>query len=113
MLCKSLYKVFTILCCVVLPLLSCEKDKPTEQKTESFITWENTIGGADDDIGFSVIQDTDGGYIIAGATTSFGAGMTDVYIIKIDSVGDTLWTRTYGGELRDNANSVCVTSDNG
>ena len=45
--------------------------------------------------------------------TSFGAGMTDVYLVKTNSFGDTLWTRTYGGSSIDHANSVQQTSDGG
>ncbi|MCH7760462.1 hypothetical protein IIA15_03545 [candidate division TA06 bacterium] len=62
------------------------------------ITFERIYGGAADDEGRSVQQTVpDGGYIITGWTESFGAGSRDVYLVKTDSLGDTLWTRTYGG----------------
>ena len=59
--------------------------------------WERTYGGSYDDYGWSVAQTSDGGYIIAGETYSFGAGGYDVYLGKTYAYGDTIWTRTYGG----------------
>ena len=77
------------------------------------ITFQRTYGGADDDIGYSVQQTDDGGYILAGATRSFGAGNADAYLIKVDALGDTLWTRTLGGENDDYGGSVRQTADGG
>jgi len=70
-------------------------------KTDSWgdTIWTRSYGGRDWDFGRSVQQTSDGGYIIAGYTDSFGAGSRDVYLLKTDSSGDTLWTRTYGGGL--------------
>jgi regulation of enolase protein 1 (concanavalin A-like superfamily) len=80
--------------------------------------WTKTYGGvgtdgSDIDVGRSVQQTSDGGYIIAGLTYSSGAGSGDVYLIKTDSRGDTLWTRTFGGGAYDEAHSVQHTSDGG
>jgi hypothetical protein len=75
--------------------------------------WTKTYGGIDTDVGWSVQQTSEGGYIIAGSTRSFGAGRTDVWLIKTDSSGDTLWTRTFGGSDRDRAQSVQQTADGG
>ncbi len=75
--------------------------------------WEQNYGGIGIDEGQSVEHCSDGGYIVVGVTTSFGAGNADVYIIKADSMGDTIWTRTYGGSDYDNAYSIVRASDSG
>jgi hypothetical protein len=75
--------------------------------------WTRTYGGSSTDMGWSVQQTTDGGYIVAGMTTSFGAGSYDVYVVKTDANGDTLWTRTYGGSGSDVSYSVQQTTDGG
>jgi len=82
-------------------------------KTDSLgdTLWTRTYGGSGDDKGYSVAQTTDGGYIISGGTSSFGAGGEDIYLIKTDSLGDTLWTRTYGGSGGDRGFSVKQTTD--
>ena len=77
------------------------------------IMFERTYGGWDKDEGYCVQQTSDGGYILVGFTQSFGAGRKDVYIVKTDSLGNTLWTRVYGGELWDEGRHVEQTEDGG
>jgi len=75
--------------------------------------WTRTYGGSDYDRGYSLQQTTDGGYIIAGTTESFGAGYQDIYLVKTDADGDTLWTRVYGKSQEDYAYSVQQATDGG
>jgi hypothetical protein len=81
--------------------------------TDGDSVWARTYGGASFDAGYSVQPTSDGGFIIAGLTESFGAGESDVYLIKIDADGDSIWTRTYGGAGGDVAYSMDVASDGG
>jgi hypothetical protein len=76
--------------------------------------WTKTYGGIYEDGGNSVQQTSDGGYIVAGFTRSFGTSGQNVYLIKTNSLGDTLWTKIYGGsDCWDRGNSVQQTSDGG
>jgi hypothetical protein len=77
------------------------------------LMWRRTWGGTGDDVGNCAQQTADGGYVIAANTMSFGAGSQDVWLIKTDSMGDTLWTRTFGGEFFEYAGSVQQTADGG
>jgi len=76
-------------------------------------TWSKTFGGSYWDSGFSVQQTTDGGYIITGATWSYGAGEYDVYLIKTDANGEHIWSMTFGGSDWDESWSVQQTTDGG
>ncbi len=75
--------------------------------------WERTFGGTDSDGAWSMQHAIDGGYVIVGYTFSYGAGNGDVYMVKIDSDGNPMWTRTYGGSDGEKAYSVQQTVDGG
>ncbi|MBI4645976.1 MAG: PKD domain-containing protein [Bacteroidia bacterium] len=74
-----------------------------------------TYGGSGsmDEEGNSVVQTTDGGFLIAGYTKSFGAGNSDFYLIKTAASGNVQWSKTYGGTDADVAYSVKQTPDGG
>jgi len=77
------------------------------------LQWTKTIGGKNPDIGYSLIQTSDGGYAITGSTTSFGAGKGDVYVVKLDANGNLQWTKTIGGPSDEEGSSIIQTSDGG
>lgn len=79
--------------------------------------WLKTFGGAGGDSeAKSVVQTSDGGYVLAGATNAYGLGGYDAWLIKTDSSGNLIWTRTYGGTgelLYSNENLPTVFGSNG
>ncbi len=81
------------------------------------LIWKKIYGGAGDDWGDYVEQTKDGGYIIAGYTSSYGAGSTDLVLLKVDSLGTMQWNKTYGGTAGEGNSSWGIsgqiTSDGG
>jgi len=73
--------------------------------------WDRTFGGPKDDVGMSVIQTKDGGYIVTGKTASYGSGKDDVWLIKTDSAGFKLWNETFGGLKDDEGMQVLEVKD--
>jgi hypothetical protein len=74
--------------------------------------WIQTFGGADMDAAYWVEQSTDGGYVITGETSSYGAG-GDVYLVKTDASGNEEWHTTFGGTEWDGAYYIQQTTDGG
>jgi hypothetical protein len=72
-----------------------------------------TYGGTKTDVANAVVQTSEGGYALAGYTSSLGAGIQDMWLVKTDSAGNHLWNRTYGGANYDGAYSIVQTNDGG
>ncbi|HLG34860.1 MAG TPA: T9SS type A sorting domain-containing protein [Bacteroidia bacterium] len=89
------------------------------------IEWQKCLGGTSYDVAYSIQTTDDGGYIVAGVTTSndgdvsgwhsgydsMGNPLHDCWILKLDSIGNILWQKCLGGTNADGANSVQQTTD--
>jgi uncharacterized delta-60 repeat protein len=75
--------------------------------------WQKVYGGDNFDCACSVVQASDGGYIVAGYTASFGAGGYDFWVLKLDTTGSATWQKTYGTGDDEYALPVAQTSDGG
>ena len=80
-------------------------------KPDGDTLWKKRYGGTSRDEATAIISTSDGNFLVAGITISFGAGGGDAYLLKIKPDGDTLWTKTYGGASWDQASAITPTSD--
>ena len=87
--------------------------------SDGAISWEKTYAefildvGFSEQKGFSLRHTSDEGYILAGSTTSYGAGGTDVLVLKLDGNGNITWQKTYGETEDDYAFLVLEATDGG
>ncbi|MFH2042702.1 MAG: HYR domain-containing protein, partial [Acidobacteriota bacterium] len=75
--------------------------------------WTHTYGGDDNELVSSIQQTSEGGYIVAGCTDTYGAGLDDALILKLNSLGDIVWQRTFGGGSYDKIHSIQQTNEGG
>lgn len=75
--------------------------------------WDRAYGGPAADRARSIVETRDGGFVVAGATESKGAGEFDVWVLKLDARGELLWDRHFGGPGADWASAVVETRDGG
>jgi predicted secreted protein len=82
------------------------------------VQWQKTYGGRGvgiDGLNVEYVHDlaktSDGGYIVVGGTTSYGAGDRDIWVLKLDSQGNVQWQRTYGGRLWEWSHHIVQTQD--
>ncbi|MBI2967293.1 MAG: SBBP repeat-containing protein [Bacteroidetes bacterium] len=76
-------------------------------------TFIKNFGGTGDDGASNIAATADGGYLLAGHAVSFGAGQTDVYLVKTDAAGNVQWSKTIGDVLWEWAHDIHQTSDGG
>ena len=87
--------------------------------SEGNLLWSKTYGGSEDDLGYSVIENTDGTLVIAGYSKSSDGevpsnlGMHDFFIFKTDSQGNLIWAKSHGFMSHDHAHKIINTSDSG
>jgi len=82
--------------------------------SQPFVTqWTRSYGGPSEEMGLKVRRTSDQGYIITGYTKSAGKGESDAWLVKTDTEGDTLWTKTFGGDSWDWGTDVLQTEDGG
>lgn len=81
--------------------------------SEGLVDWQRTYGRTKDDIGYSIKETVDGGFIVAGSTGSFGAGDLDFFVIKMSDHGKVQWQKAFGGTSTDIAYSICQAKDGG
>jgi hypothetical protein len=77
------------------------------------VQWSKTFGGPNVEFCSGGKQLFDGGYILTGNSSSYGAGAADIYLVRTDGNGDTLWTHTYGTSGVDYAYGIAQTTDSG
>jgi len=106
------FSILAILCACLLVLAAISRGH-YPLKSQISVTWMKTFGGVKSDKAYFVQPTFDGGFILTGETKSFGSGGTDVWLIRTNSSGDTLWTRTFGGKGDDWGEAVVQTSDSG
>ncbi len=74
------------------------------------IEWQERFGGSDEDVIRYVKQASDGGYLVAGFTKSFGQN-GDIWLLKLDAGGNILWQKTYGGSKFEEPSTILEVSD--
>jgi len=115
---RKIQIVSAIISLLLFIFYACKKDQIIGPEglifgPDSGLVFAKTFGGANWDVAYSVKQTTDGGYIVAGRTDSYGAGGGNFWLIKTDSSGNLTWSNTFGGGGIDIAYSVKQTTDRG
>lgn len=77
------------------------------------LQWAYTYGGGEIDNLQSCIELGDGGFVAAGYTSSFGAGYSDAWVLRLNDDGSIQWSKTFGGTGVDYAKAIRVLGDGG
>ena len=75
-------------------------------KNDGAVEWQKCYGGDKVDVVGSIQQTPDGGYVVAGTTSSFGNGNNDIWVLKLRNDGTVVWQKTYGGKRDDDAEMI-------
>ncbi len=118
----------SILFLAIFNFISCSSDDTTKNTGEEdnepvfdlSVEWIKTFGGSNEDSALSVVEATDGGYVIAGYTQSTDGDITtktatdsDFWVLKLTQDGDISWSKTYGGTADERAEKIIATKDGG
>ena len=76
------------------------------------LIWKYNFGGEYNDLGRSIVY-SDGGWVLAGQTYSFGKGMGDLFLLKVTDLGELSWFKTMGGLGEDSAFDISIANDGG
>ena len=77
------------------------------------LLWERTFGGPRSEYGWAMAPTSDGGFVLAGQSTSYGEGAEDGYLVKVNAQGEEIWSQTFGGPFEDRLFSVDQSADSG
>ena len=83
--------------------------------------WDKRFGGLSEDVAAAIVQTEDGGYVVAGTTSSGisgdktqpNRGGYDYWAVRMDANGNKLWDKRFGGTRDDLATDICTTKDGG
>ncbi|MEC7927215.1 MAG: hypothetical protein VX767_03165 [Candidatus Neomarinimicrobiota bacterium] len=101
------------ICIIIFFMMGCDDTVDSWDPILDDTTFYKVFGGDREDYGFSVDVTKDGGYILAGFSTTYGNGSWDVWIVKTDSKGNGEWHRTFGTKGKEVAFQVNEMADGG
>lgn len=87
--------------------------------SSGMLEWQKCLGGSNTDIGYSIVQNLDSSFVIAGYTNSnngdvYGLiGGNDIWVVKLSNIGNIIWQKCYGGTMHEYAYSIVQTMDGG
>ena len=97
---------------ISLKEINCDEIEITSYQSDEN-RWMKIIGGSDSDGAWSICKTIDNEYVVVGYTFSFGSGMSDVFLCKIDQNGEVVWSKAIGGSGFEVGYDICETSDHG
>lgn len=96
---------------IILFLYLTFSQAPVQDDKYTKIKWSKAFGGGDQDKGSFVLYSDDGGCIVTGHTESYGLGMADLWLIKVDKNGEEQWSKTFGGSKWEEGKGIEILDD--